>query len=124
MSKIYPGYKQVNVSKNVVIENPFDKIEWPKTIVKVRPYVYSTEKDLHNPEADIKIVADLWVVEGCRMDGWKIKIDLDFKQRCLIDVENTEIRDKHGEFVNCPNNEEVIDAIYSTIFGEKKNEQG
>lgn len=106
MSKIYPGYKQTRLNHNVVIQN------LPKIIVKARPYVYSSG-EIHSPDSDIKIVADLWVIQSCLKNG---KIDVGYKPRCLIDVENNEIRDKHGYLIDSPNGQEVIDVIYAAVF--------
>ena len=132
-SKHYPGYHQINldVARSVDLTHVFEEIKLPRIILKALPHVYCTKKTkdggIHHPDADVKIVADLWIMKGLaqssaqrRRSAISRSINLEAKYRCEAHVDRGVFTDKNGEVIEVENAPEVINAIYKSVFGEVK----
>jgi hypothetical protein len=101
----------------------FNPIHVPNIVMKVKPYLYCTkrEKDggIHHPEAEVKIIADIWLCIGTGKKGFQGKaITTDYIPRCEIDLEKNIIT-KKGELITCDNIHTVIDVIRQRVFGNQ-----
>jgi len=120
MSKRFPGYHQVHIPEQT---NVSPDISIPPIIVRAKPYVYATEKDIHHPNAKIKIVADIWHAPGSLKDhsrkkwgGSKSALVVNHIPRCEVDVENCKIIKKDGSELCAINLQAVIDSLREAIF--------
>lgn len=100
----------------------FDTIHVPDIVVKIRPYLYCTkrEKDggVFHPNADVKIVADIWIVIGTGKKGFgNTNISTDYVPRCTIDAEaGTITRNSSGEEIRVSNFDDVIRIVKKRVF--------
>jgi hypothetical protein len=93
-------------------------------VLKVKPYLYGTRKDMHDPECEIIIKVDLSMTHSHWVDpvgaGPTVKqgyAGVDVKHRCSVDLLKKEIRDKKGNIQPVFNLDQVIEAI-KMIVGE------
>jgi hypothetical protein len=91
---------------------------------KVKPYIYGTRKDMHDPECEILIKADLslthshWVAPvGAGKTVKTGYAGVDVKHRCTVNLKTKEIIDQEGNPQPVFNLDQVIEAI-KQIVGE------
>jgi hypothetical protein len=96
----------------------FPEMAVPNTIFKVKPYIYGTKRDMHDPECEVKIKVDLWLTDGVPSGrpGWsRKKIKTDYIPRAEVDLEKGEIT-KNGETIQAVNIEAVIALLKDGIL--------
>jgi len=99
----------------------FDAIHVPNIIMKVKPYLYCTEKvkdgGINHPAAEVKVFADVWFCTGTgKLGGFGRKsVSVDYIPRCEIDLEKNTIS-KKGDVLTCDNTEMVIEVIRQRVF--------
>ena len=107
----------------------FDMIHVPNLVVKCRPYLYCTKKEkqggAHHPDADVKIVADLWIVTGTGSHGsWNRKsIGTTRIPRCTIDVKAGRVyRNSDGEEIEIANLDDLVRIVQKEVFVGREEE--
>ena len=81
-------------------------------IVKIKPYIYCTSKDITNPDSEIQVKVDVWQCVGTGSTGFNPKvITTTLTQRCLVDLDEKTLTAKDGTQIDAPNIDGVISAI-------------
>ena len=96
----------------------FPEMAVPNTIVKIKPYMYGTKRDMHDPECEVKIKVDLWLTDGVptASRSWKKKkIKTDYISRAEVDLDKGEIS-KDGVLIQAVNTKEVIALLKDGIL--------
>lgn len=73
------------------LQETFDEIVPPNTIIRVKPYLYATG-ELNDPKTEIVLKADLWISSGYWKTGYmSSKCASNIFRRCTINLHKEEI---------------------------------
>lgn len=97
----------------------FGAMAVPNTIIKFKPTLYGTKDDIHDPDCQITVKLQLWVVrkqlpKQNRYGGKSIGTD--YIQSVVVDFENRRLMHK-GEELTLSNNEEVFEILEELLRG-------
>jgi hypothetical protein len=125
--------KKKRVAEKLHLVKEYEQGAPAQTIVKYRVYMYSTKKDIHDPEGTIKFKADVWVTAGVpskkttRYSGRKVKTR--WIPKCDVDLDTGELyklmRDGGQtvrEVITATNAHVVIEEIGSILSGTKETQ--
>jgi hypothetical protein len=88
-------------------------------VLRVKPYIYGTQKDMHHPECRIQIRADLFIADGRYVEVVPSHVGagrpgVDVYKACIVDLENKTFF-KDGERIKVQNTDEIIEIIKEAI---------
>ncbi len=90
----------------------FETSELYNLIYKVRPYIYGDKNNIHDPDCEVQIKADIWCTNG----RYVPRADVDVVARTI--TKSGPLKDRYG-LIDPPNIEYAIQEIERIIKEQK-----